>query len=213
MIDGASSDRTLEILQHRRSELAVLISEKDAGIYDALNKGISYSTGDVIGFLHADDLYAHPDVLSHVALAFSDPAVGAVYGDLQYVRQSNVRHVVRRWQSTPFNDRCLSRGWMPPHPTLYVRRNWYLRIGGFDTSYRIAADYLSILRLFSDPELNPVYLPEVMVRMRLGGTSNRSLSNVFRKSREDLRALHGSGVGGIWTLALKNLSKVQQFLA
>lgn len=211
VIDGASTDLTFEILQQHRSQLAVLVSENDRGIYDALNKGIACASGDVIGFLHADDLYAHPDVLSHVAAAFSDPAVSAVYGDLQYVRQADVRHIVRHWQSTPFSVQCLTRGWMPPHPTLYVRRNWYERIGGFDTSYRISADYLSILKLFSAPDFNPKYLPEVMIKMRLGGASNRSFSNVLKKSSEDLRALHRSGVGGFITLTLKNIRKLRQF--
>lgn len=211
VIDGASSDNTVAILDRYRSQLAVLVSEKDAGIYDALNKGIARSTGDVIGFLHADDLFAHRDVLSHVALAFSDPAVGAVYGDLQYVRQGDVNHVVRNWQSMPFNRRNLPRGWMPPHPTLYVRREWYAQIGNFDTKYRISADYFSVLQLFSHPNLNPAYLPEVMIKMRLGGASNRSLSNIIQKSQEDLNALHRSGVGSIGALAFKNLSKLRQF--
>lgn len=211
VIDGASSDRTLEILERSRALLAVLVSEKDSGIYDALNKGIERASGDVIGFLHADDIYAHRDVLSHVAAAFSNPAVGAVYGDLQYVRQGDVNHIVRHWQSAAFNKRRLAQGWMPPHPTLYVRREWYQRIGGFDTSYRIAADYYSILQLFSQPDLNPVYLPEVMIKMRLGGASNRSLSNILRKSREDLVALQRSGVGGLGTLVCKNMSKLGQF--
>lgn len=189
----------------------MLVSERDGGIYDALNKGIERASGDVIGFLHADDMYAHRDVLSHVAAAFSNPAVGAVYGDLQYVRQGDVSHIVRHWQSAAFNKRRLAQGWMPPHPTLYVRREWYQRIGGFDTSYRIAADYYSILQLFSQPDLNPVYLPEVMIKMRLGGASNKSLSNILRKSREDLRALQQSGAGGLGTLVRKNMSKIGQF--
>ena len=214
VIDGASFDGTVAILQERRHQLAVLISEPDNGIYDALNKGIAHSSGDVVGFLHADDLYAHSEVLTHVAEAFGDPSVCAVYGDLQYVRQHNTTHVVRNWKSSQATSARLAWGWMPPHPTLYVRREWYQRIVGFDTSYRIAADYLSILQLFSQPGFRAVYLPEVLVTMRLGGASNRSLKAIVRKTREDWRALRQTKVGafgGVGALIWKNLSKLTQF--
>ena len=214
MIDGASIDGTAEFLEGKRSRLAVLVSEPDEGIYDALNKGISRTTGEVVGFLHADDLYAHAGVLADVAQAFADPTVCAVYGDLQYVKQTDPSQVVRHWKSTPYSTRCLAKGWMPPHPTLYVRREWYERIGGFDTRYRIAADYFSILQLFSYPEFKAVYLPQVMVKMRLGGASNRSVKNMIRKSAEDFDALRRSGfgsLGGVIALVSKNLGKVGQF--
>lgn len=213
-VDGASTDGTLDVLQAHRAQLAVLHSAPDRGIYDALNKGLALATGDVVGFLHADDLYAHPGVLAEVASAFEDPAVCAVYGDLQYVRKDNTAQVVRHWASTPFTRQRLAWGWMPPHPTLYVRRGWYERIGGFDTRYRIAADYHSILRLFSQPGFRSVYLPEVLVRMRLGGASNKSLKNIVRKTREDWSALRRTQVGalgGVGALVWKNASKVAQF--
>lgn len=214
IIDGASTDGTLALLDPKRDQFAALISEPDKGIYDALNKGIARASGDVVGFLHADDVYAHPDVLGDIARAFADPSVCAVYGDLQYVRQADTSQVVRHWQSSPFSAQCLAWGWMPPHPTLYVRREWYERIGGFDTRYRIAADYFSVLQLFSQPGFKAVYLPEVMVKMRLGGASNRSLGNIIRKSREDLDALRRSNVGafgGLGALFWKNVSKLGQF--
>lgn len=214
VIDGASRDDTLRVLQAHREELAVLVSEPDRGIYDALNKGVARASGDVVGFLHADDVFAGTDVLAWVAAAFADPTVSAVYGDLQYVRKDDVSQVVRHWQSSPFSRQQLEWGWMPPHPTLYVRREWYERIGGFDTRYRIAADYFSILRLFSLPDFKAVYLPEVLVKMRLGGASNRSLKNIVRKSREDLHALRRARVGafgGFGALVWKNLSKLRQF--
>jgi glycosyltransferase len=215
LIDGASSDGTLALVQARRGQLAVVLSEPDSGIYDALNKGLLRCTGDVVGFLHADDLYAHADVLAHVAAVFAaDPAVCAVYGDLHYVRQNDTTQVVRRWQSGRFTPRQLAWGWMPPHPTLYVRREWYARIGGFDTRYRIAADYHSILQLFSHPGFKAVHLPEVLVKMRLGGASNRSAAALLRKSREDWHALRRTGVGvlgGVGALVWKNLSKLGQF--
>ena len=211
VVDGASTDGTLDVLQAHRAQLAVLVSEPDRGIYDALNKGIARSSGEVIGFLHADDVYADTHVLERIAAAFADPAVGAVYGDLQYVRKDDLGRVVRHWRSAPFSPRRLAWGWMPPHPTLYVRRAWYEQLGGFDTRYRIAADYHMMLRLFMQVGLNPVYLPAVLVKMRLGGASNRSLRSVIRKSREDLDALRRTGVGGLGALACKNLSKLSQF--
>ena len=214
VVDGASTDGTIEVLHSHRNQLAVLQSEPDNGIYDALNKGLALASGDVVGFLHADDLYAHPDVLRRVAAAFTDPAVCAVYGDLQYVRQQDTSHVVRHWKSKPVTPNSLAWGWMPPHPTLYVRRDWYKRIGGFDTRYRIAADYLSVLQMFSQTDFKAMYLPEVLVKMRLGGASNRSLKAVLRKSAEDWRALRQvqvGAMGGAGALLWKNLSKLGQF--
>lgn len=215
VIDGVSRDGTINVLQAHCGQLAVLLSEPDKGIYDALNKGIALSSGDVVGFLHADDLYAHNDVLAHVAAAFeADPAICAVYGDLQYVRKQNVSEVVRYWRSSIFTPKRLSWGWMPPHPTLYVRREWYERIGGLDTRYRIAADYYSILQLFNQPGFEATYLPEVLVKMRLGGASNRSLRAIICKSCEDWDALRRAGMGcfqGAGALLWKNFSKIRQF--
>lgn len=211
VIDGGSKDGTVELLRQRLDARAMLVSEPDGGIYDALNKGIARASGDVLGFLHADDVYADDRVLARIAAAFADPTVGAVYGDLEYVRKDDLDHVVRHWHSNPFVRRQLAWGWMPPHPTLYVRRSWYERVGGYDTRYRIAADYHMMLRLLSQPDLNPVYIPEVLVKMRMGGASNRSLSNLIRKSCEDLDALQRTGVGGMGALLWKNMSKLRQF--
>lgn len=214
VVDGASTDGTLQLLQAHRSQLAVLHSGPDQGIYDALNKGLALAQGDVVGFLHADDVYAHPQVLAHVAAAFEDPGVAAVYGDLHYVRRDDTTQVVRRWTGGPCSARRLAWGWMPPHPTLYVRREWYARIGGFDTRYRIAADYLSVLQMFTQPGFRATWLPEVMVLMRLGGASNRSLRAIARKSAEDWRALRqtrAGALGGVGALVWKNLSKLGQF--
>jgi glycosyltransferase involved in cell wall biosynthesis len=214
VIDGGSQDGTMAVLETKRRQLAVLLSEPDQGIYDALNKGLFNSTGGVVGFLHADDLYAHVEVLANVAKVFQDPHVCAVYGDLQYVKKHDVTQRVRNWKSDPFSQQRLAKGWMPPHPTLYVRREWYERIGGFDISYRISADYLSILQLFGQPNFKSVYLPQVLVTMRLGGASNRSLKAVINKSKEDWCALRRSGFGMFQTayaLTWKNISKFKQF--
>lgn len=214
IVDGASTDGTIDVVNDHIDQVAVFKSEKDKGIYDALNKGINLATGDVIGFLHADDLYAANDVLSKVAKAFEDPSVCAVYGDLEYVSQEDTKKVIRRWHSNTFNRQDLDWGWMPAHPTLYVRRDWYSRIGGFDISYRIAADYLSILKMFTQPGFKAVYIPGVLVTMRLGGASNKSLQAIMNKTREDWRALRSCGYslsGATRAIAWKNLSKLIQF--
>jgi len=210
VIDGGSLDGTIALLKQRENDLAVLISETDNGIYDALNKGIRNSSGEVIGFLHADDLFENDDVLAMIADEFSDPEVDAVYGDLVYVSQHDVGRVIRYWRAGDFIPDALRRGWMPPHPTLYVRQSVYERAGLFDSELKIAADYDSILRIFSLPGLNARCIHEVLIRMRAGGVSNRSLSNVIRKSREDLSIVRKNKIGGLGTVLLKNFSKLSQ---
>jgi glycosyltransferase len=212
VIDGGSTDGTLQVLQGYADRLAVLVSEPDRGIYDALNKGIARASGDVVGFLHSDDLFSDVAVLSRIASAFADPAVDAAYGDLLYVRKDDPSTVVRTWRADAFTPSRLAHGWMPPHPTFYVRRTVYERLGGYDTTYRIAADYDCVLRLLGRGGVRAAYIPEVLVKMRVGGASNRSLRNILQKSREDYRALRVNGVGGMAALAWKNLSKLPQFL-
>ena len=211
VIDGASTDGTLAILEAHRAQLAVLISEPDRGTYDALNKGIARASGEVIGFLNADDLYADPEVLARIATAFADPAVDAVYGDLVYVSQADTDRVIRYWRAGEYRPSRLHWGWMPPHPTLYLRRALYERHGVFDLHYQIAADYDLMLRVLSRLTGRVVYLPQVLVRMRLGGISNHQLRNILRKSWEDYQALRTNRMGGLGALAWKNLSKVPQF--
>lgn len=213
VIDGGSTDGTLPLLRARQGDIATLVSEPDQGIYDALNKGVRLATGDVVGFLHADDLFESPQSLARVAAAFEDPAVDAVYGDLVYVRKTNPACVVRYWSAGPFEQGCLEKGWMPPHPTFYVRRSVYERCGLFDTRFRISADYESILRILGRDGVKSAYLPEVLVRMRLGGVSNRSLRSMLLKSREDYAAMRINGIGGVGALLRKNFVKLPQFLA
>lgn len=211
VIDGASTDGTLALLQSVLDDRSILVSEPDCGIYDALNKGLERATGDVIGIMHSDDFYADEFVLSDVAEAFADPAVDGVYGDLEYVDKVDTGKVIRYWRSGEYRPELLAKGWMPPHPALFVRRRVIERWGGYDTSFRIAADYDAILRYFGQGGLSALYIPRVLVKMRVGGESNRSLSKIVLKSREDYRALKKNGVGGLGTLAWKNLSKIGQF--
>lgn len=211
VVDGGSTDGTLDILRRTADGRTRIASGPDAGIYDALNRGIARSRGGIVGLLHSDDVYASRDVLARVAAAFRDTGADAVYGDLVYVARDDPRRVVRVWRSGPFHPGKLRRGWMPPHPALFLRRSVAERLGVYDTRYRIAADYDAILRCFSQPGFRAVHVPEVFVRMRLGGASNRSPGRVLLKSREDLRALRANGIGGLPALIAKNATKLAQF--
>lgn len=212
VIDGLSQDDTVAIARETLGESDVLVSERDHGIYDALNKGIEQASGDVVGFLHSDDLYANDEVLSKVASCFADPGIGAVYGDLQYVDATDPNKVIRHWTSGPFSPTKLKRGWMPPHPTFFMRRELYRELGGFDLAYRIAGDYDSLLRYLGSEKVKVSYLPEVLVKMRVGGASNGSLKQILRKSREDISAMCNNGINPLVALPCKNLSKLPQFV-
>lgn len=209
--DGGSSDGTLDVVRGLANGSTKLVSERDHGIYDAINRGIGNATGDVIGLMHSDDLLAHAHVLEMVAQAFEDPLVSGVYGDLQYVAAHDLNKVVRHWRSGEFDPAKLRRGWMPPHPTVYLRRDIFEQYGLYDTSFTIAADYDAMLRYLSRDKVKLRYIPSVLVKMRLGGASNRSMGQILKKSREDYRAIRKNRVGGLSTLAAKNFSKIGQF--
>lgn len=209
--DGGSTDGTLEKLRALADARTHLESRADAGLYDAINTGIARATGDVIGLMHSDDIFAADDVLSDVAVALADPKVDGVYGDLLYVSATDPDQVVRYWRSGTYSPSRLNRGWMPPHPTLYLRREVFEQWGMYDTSFRVAADYDAMLRWLTNG-VRLAYVPRVLVKMRLGGESNGSLERILLKSREDYRAIQRNQVGGISTLVLKNLRKIEQFI-
>ena len=210
--DGRSADGTVDTVSGRRDLRIRLKSEPDGGIYDAINRGIARTSGDIIGLLHSDDVFADDHVLARVARAMRDSGIDGAYGDLDYVAAANPARVVRRWRSGEFTPERLARGWMPPHPTLFLRRRVFQRFGLYDTSYRISGDYDAMLRYLARGQIRLAYIPEVLVRMRLGGESNGSLGRLMRKSVEDYRAIRTNSVGGMTTLALKKTSKLRQFI-
>ena len=210
--DGGSTDGTLDVVRTHATASTDLVSEPDGGIYDAINRGIRRASGDVVGVMHSDDFFASDGVLSKVASAFEDPTVDGVYGDLHYVAAHDTSRVLRRWESGSYDRSKLRWGWMPPHPTFYMRRHYFDELGLYDTKLRIAADYDAMLRYFVKGGIRLDYIPEVMVCMRTGGASNGSLKRIIRKSREDYRAIRRNKIGGLGTLAAKNFSKVTQFL-
>lgn len=210
-VDGYSTDDTLSVLRRHARKDAVIDSQRDDGIYDALNRGIGLSKGDIVGFLHSDDCLASEETLSKIAKVFEDPNVSVCYGDLEYVSARNTSKVVRYWRAGAFNLKSLQHGWMPPHPTVYIRKS-LLKKMPFRLNYLISADYEWILRIFKTKDITAHYIPEVIVKMRLGGASNRSFKNIWQKTKEDLQAIKLHNIGGIPTLILKNLRKMTQFI-
>jgi len=212
IVDGGSKDGTLGIVR-RFPHVARVVSGKDRGIYDAMNKGIGLATGDVIGILNSDDIYADDSVLSDVAKAFEDPAVSTFYADLQYVHAEDTSRVQRTWRSGRFKRGKFYYGWMPPHPTFFVRREVYERCGLFNPDLRSAADYELMLRILLKMEMPAFYLPRVIVKMRAGGVSNSSLQNRIRANKEDRLAWKLNDLRPyFFTLYLKPLRKIHQFL-
>ena len=211
IIDAASTDGTLDIIKSYGDRITKYISEKDKGIYDGLNKGIEIATGDVIGFLHSDDTYADNEIIVKIANVFMAEDLDGIYGDLVYTRRQDTTKILRYWKSRKFESKLLAKGWMPAHPTLFLKNEIYKRFGNYNINYKIAADYDFILRIFSK-NIKTKYLPGVIYRMRASGESNKNIKNIFLKSKEDLNVLRKNNVGGIWTLLLKNFSKIPQFI-
>lgn len=212
-IDGGSSDNTLSIIKKYRQNnpFIKMVSEKDYGIYDALNKGISAASGDIIGFVHSDDFLASSDIINDIISFMKSESLDGVYGDLQYVNKINSKKIIRNWKSCDFKPSLLKQGWMPPHPTLFLKKEVYEKHGLFDLSYKISADYDFILRIFKDSELKFGYLPKDITKMRVGGASNRSIKNIIQKTKEDFRAIRSNDIGNFLTLVKKNTSKFKQF--
>lgn len=214
IVDGGSTDATLDIITAEGVRVSRVVSERDHGIYDAMNKGIAMAKGDVIGFINADDFYATDDALSKVAEIFRHSSVDICYGDLCYVRPIDTAAVVRYWRSSEFYPGAFANGWCPPHPTFFVRRKIYERFGNFDLNYRIAADVELMMRFLDVYRVRAKYLPQVLVKMRMGGTTNRSLGNIARQNREILRALkyHGLSANLLSFFGMKILSRGKQFI-
>lgn len=212
VIDGLSSDRTLEIVKRHSAHLSTVVSERDAGIYDAMNKGVARATGDVVGILNSDDFYAHEDVIRRVVETFASTGCDAVYSDCCYVDRRNIDRVTRHWRAGEYREGAFRNGWMPPHPTFFVRKEHYNRYGAYRAEFRSAGDYELMLRLVHKHRIKLAYLPGVTVKMRAGGASNRSLKNRLRANREDRRAWRINGLRAApFTLWIKPLRKVRQF--
>lgn len=210
IIDGKSTDNTLEIINENSGRISKIISEPDTGIYDALNKGIQNATGDVIAFLHADDIYADNTIIEKAANLFHEKQTGSIYGDLLYVSKEDTNKIIRNWKAGEYSFSKLKKGWMPPHPTFFVKKEIYKQYGLFNTDFKIAADYDIILRFLGKHKISTAYLPVVMIKMRVGGESNKSIKNIIKKMKEDVKALKNNNLGAWHTVILKNAVKIPQ---
>ncbi len=213
LIDGASTDGTLAIVDSYRDKLDYFVSEPDKGMYDALNKGIAAAKGDVIGILNADDILASPDVLSNVARQFEDELVDALYGDLNYVSENNTQKIVRKWRDKSPNGKAMAWGWMPAHPTFYARSKFFDQYGNYRTDFGSAADYELMLRFLYTYRLNAVYLPLLMVNMRVGGMSNATWRHRVIALLNDYKAMTLHKIPfPVLTIVLKKMRKLKQFV-
>lgn len=176
IIDGASTDGTLEIIKKYQTRGKIkLVSEPDKGLYDAMNKGIALATGDVIGIINSDDFYKHSRVIEKIAAVFKNNDYDAVYADLEFIENNNPNKIVRTWIAGKYQEKKLNNGWVMPHPTLFIKKNIYNQYGYFKTNFKIAADYELMLRLLKIHKIKIAYLPEIIISMRNGGVSTRNL--------------------------------------
>lgn len=212
VVDGGSTDGTLSVLEIHRTKLAV-VSEQDDGMYDAMNKGLTLADGEVVGTLNADDFYADNSVIEQVASVFRDPDVDACYADLVYVDQATASKVIRYWKSCPFRDGLFAEGWCPPHPTFFVRKWVYETYGRFDLSYRLAADVELMMRFLEVNKIRTVYVPRVWVKMRIGGTSNKTFRNICMQNIYIARAArqHKVPFNAATFFVQKLISRARQF--
>ena len=212
VIDGASTDDTLTVVKAHGRHVQVLVSERDHGIYDAMNKGLALASGQIVGFLNSDDMLADPGAVTRIAQGFSATTVDAVYGDLVFVDPIDTARVVRYWQPGPYRTGLVPKGWMPPHPTFYVRRDVLRANGGFNVDYRLQADFDLMLRLFEIAKIRSNYLPSTLVRMRIGGATTGSIGNIVRGNLEAANACRQHGYpGGIGFILGKLARRVPQF--
>ena len=213
IVDGSSTDSTVSIIHSYKDKISKFISEKDNGLYHALNKGIAMATGDVIGILHSDDFYTNHHVIENIVNTFNLHHADAVYSDLYYVDKNDSEKIFRKWKSGHYTHGMFLNGWMPPHPTFFVKRTVYEKFGTFNLDLVSAADYELMLRLVHKHKIKLAYLPEFIIKMRVGGKSNVSLQNRIRANQEDRKAWKINGLKPhFYTMYLKPLRKIIQLL-
>ncbi|MDZ7719662.1 MAG: glycosyltransferase family 2 protein [Balneolaceae bacterium] len=212
LLDGDSNDATLEIIQKNLDVIDRWISEKDRGIYDAMNKGIQMANGEIIAFLNADDIYAYPDAVNDMVQLFKKKKVDSCYADLVYVSHKNPDNVLRKWKSGRYKNGMFKNGWMPPHPTFLVKKDIYEKYGMFNLELGTAADYEIMLRFLHKHKISVAYLPKTLIKMRTGGVSNESILNRIRANKNDRKAWAINGLKPkFYTPILKPLRKLHQY--
>ena len=212
IVDGLSKDNTLEIVNKYKDKIAKIVSEKDKGIYDAFNKGVKMATGDIVGILNSDDFYTNPQVIEKIVQTFKQSNSDAVYADLVYVNEEDTSRISRYFKGGNYDRKKFEWGWMPPHPTFFIKREAYHSFGLFNMEMKIAADYEIMLRFLYKNKLKASYLPEVIVKMREGGNSNGSLAIRYKANMEDRKAWEMNGLKApILGLSYKPVRKISQF--
>lgn len=214
VIDGVSTDGTLSIINKYKDKITIIVSEKDNGIYDAINKGIRLATGDIIANLNSDDFYIDNNVIADVVTTFEKEKTDTLYADLYYVDAVDTNKIIRYWKSKQYKEGLFLRGWMPPHPTFFVKKEVYQQYGLFDLQFKSAADYEIMLRFIHRFKTSIAYLPRIIVKMRVGGVSNANLKNRIKANQEDRKAWKVNGLKPhAFTLIFKPLSKLFQFVS
>ena len=216
IVDGSSTDKTLSIItkyQYKVPDLK-LISEKDQGIYDAMNKGINKANGDIISFLNSDDFYSNHNILKQIVEIFNhNPKIYGCYSDLIYVDRQTAKKNIRYWKSNYFTNGAFSKGWMIPHPTFFVKKEVYEKYGNFDLKYKLASDVDLMIRFFQINKISHIYVPTVFVKMRVGGKTNESLLNIYLQNLEIIKSLksHYLKVNIFIFFIYKLISRFKQF--
>ncbi|MEL4869147.1 glycosyltransferase family 2 protein [Pantoea agglomerans] len=209
IVDGASTDGTLELINRLSSRVTKIVSEKDKGIYDALNKGVKMATGDVIGFIHSDDILANPDIVEKIVNEFHFSNADLVYGDLVFIDRENTSKIKRYWRSGEFRKSKISFGWAPPHPSFYMKKKLYQDNGLFDLNFKIAADYDQMIRMLQRDNIKVSYLNEIFVKMRLGGESTK-IENAISSTQEIISIMKKHQINWRFAILYRKLAKCMQ---
>lgn len=211
IIDGGSTDGTLSIIEKYKDKITIVVSEPDKGIYDAMNKGVENATGELVGILNSDDFYANNDVISNIAKNIGEN--DSIYADLVYVDRENPEKIIRYWKSGNYKPNAFIKGWMPPHPTFFLKKSIYNKFGNYNLTLKSAADYELMLRMIHKEKISITYFPEVITKMRVGGQSNASLNNRLKANKEDRMAWQINNLTPeFYSLYLKPLRKITQFI-
>jgi len=213
VIDGGSIDGTIKIIESYKNKISKFISEPDRGIYDGMNKGIKNATGDIIGNLNSDDFYANTNVIETVVKTMKEKNVDVCWGDLVYVNKKNLEKTIRYWKSSEYKEGKFKKGWMPPHPTFFVKKWVYEKYGVFNLDFPIAADYELMLRFLEKYKVKSCYIPQILVKMRLGGKSTKSIKNIIKANIDCYKSwkINGLKINPI-IIFIKPFSKISQFI-
>lgn len=213
VVDGASTDKTLRIVQDYQDKISQVISEPDRGIYDAMNKGLKLANGDIIGILNSDDFYNNKQIISQVVDEFKHKNVDLVFGDVAYVKPHNLEKIIRYYSSAKFHPSKFEWGWMPAHPSCFLKREIYEKYGYFKTDYKIGADYELLVRFIGKNKISYSYIPQLFVKMRTGGVSNKNIITYWTLNKEVVRSCRENGINtNIFKVLLKYLTKILQII-